>query len=317
MDLATLWDGLVWPLIRLMFFISVGLIIGNLIEALNWTHGLARVASPLVRLGRLKDISGAAFTLAFFSPVAANTMLAENFETGELTRRELILSNLFNSLPVYFMHLPTMFFITVPFIGQAAFVYVGLTFSSAILRTATIVLLGHFFLPPLPEGCVECRLEENRSKSLGEAFAKAWKRFRKRLPRIGYLTVPIYTTFFFLSHYGVLDMAEEWAAGHVGGLEWLKPQTVSIIILQAASEFTGALAAAGAMLDKGVLATRDLVVAMLVGNILSSPMRAMRQQFPYYAGIFKAKTAVHLILASQATRMGSLVVVLVAYAWLG
>jgi hypothetical protein len=106
MDLTALWEGLGWPLTRLIFFISIGLFVANLIESLNWTHAVARLAAPLVRVGRLRDISGASFSMAFFSGVAANTMLAEHYDKGKLNDRELVLSNLFNSLPTTFCTCP-------------------------------------------------------------------------------------------------------------------------------------------------------------------------------------------------------------------
>jgi hypothetical protein len=114
--LPQLWQGLGWPLLRLIFFISFGLFIGNLIESLNWTHGVARLASPLVRRGNLSDIAGASFSMAFFSAVSANTMLSEAYDQHKIGKQELIFANLFNSLPTYFLHLPTLFFIAVPLI---------------------------------------------------------------------------------------------------------------------------------------------------------------------------------------------------------
>src|SRR5210317_1196927 len=129
--LIMLWQGLGWPLLRLVFFISLGLMIGNLIESLNWTHGIARLASPLVRIAHLSDITGASFSMAFFSSVTSNTMLSEAYAQGNISKQELVFANLFNSLPTYFLHLPTMFFLAVPLIKSVAFIYVGLTLFAA------------------------------------------------------------------------------------------------------------------------------------------------------------------------------------------
>jgi len=161
-----LWQGLGWPLLRLVFFISLGLMIGNLIESLNWTHGVARLAAPLVRIAHLSDITGASFTMAFFSAVTSNTMLSEAYEQKKITKQELIFANLFNSLPTYFLHLPTLFFLAVPLIKSVAFVYVGLTLFAAFLRTVCILVVGRIVLPGGKENCVTCRLEENRVTSL-------------------------------------------------------------------------------------------------------------------------------------------------------
>jgi len=317
LTLTGLWNGLGWPLIRLVFFISIGLLVGNLIEALNWTRAVARVAEPITRVARLKDIIGAAFSMAFFSGVAANTMLAEAHEQGKISDKELMLSNLFNSLPTYFLHLPTLFFITAPFIGHAAVIYVGLTLFAAFLRTVCIILMGHFLLPPLPEGCVVCRLDEQKSRSWRDALAQTWARFKKRIRKILKITVPIYVLIFFINKLGGFSMMEEFMAEHVSVFSWLPPQALGIVVFHVAAEFTAGLATAGALLADGSLATREIVLALMLGNVLSSPMRAFRHQFPYYAGIFRPRVALKLITANQALRVATIIVVGVGYYYLG
>ncbi|WP_027185943.1 membrane protein [Desulfovibrio inopinatus] len=313
MDLIELAEHLVWPLTRLMIAISIGLFIANLVEALNWTRAMAKLASPLIRIGHLKDVVGASFSMAFFSGIAANTILAENYDKGHLTDKELILANLFNSLPTYFLHLPTMFFITVPFIGPAAFTYVSLTLCAAFLRTAFILLLGNRLLPPIDAGCVVCRLDEQKATSWQDALKKTWTRFKKRIKKVASFTIPIYIIIYFLNTHGVFKVIEEAASRHLDFLPWLSPQTISIIVFQMASEFTAGLAAAGALLDAGTLTNRDIIIALILGNVLSSPMRAFRHQFPYYAGIFKPGPALKLITCSQLMRTASLIVVGIIY----
>lgn len=316
MDVETLWNGLVWPLLRLTASVSAGLFFALLIESLNWTHAVAKVASPLIRLARLKDISGASFSMAFFSGLAANTMLSENYEQGKLTQKELILSNLFNSLPTFFLHVPTIFFITLPFIGGAAVLYVGLTLFSAILRTGFIILLGRVTLPPLPEGCVTCVLDEQKVKTWRQAVDVTWKRFKKRIRRILIYTIPIYIVFFFAGQYGFFKWLQVFMSENVGFLSFMPPEALGIVVFHIAAEFTAGLAAAGALLNQGGLAAQDIVLALLVGNVLSTPMRAFRHQFPYYAGIFKPKMAMRLIAYNQLLRAASVLLVTVLfYLW--
>ena len=52
---------LIGPLLRLLGFILVGLIAGQVIEALGWTRALAIAARPIFRFGRLGHRCGAAF----------------------------------------------------------------------------------------------------------------------------------------------------------------------------------------------------------------------------------------------------------------
>jgi hypothetical protein len=314
--LLMLWHGLGWPLLRLVFFISLGLMIGNLIESLNWTHGVARLASPLVRAAHLSDIAGASFSMAFFSSVTANTMLSEAYEQKKITKQELVFSNLFNSLPVYFLHLPTLFFLAVPLIKEVAFIYVGLTLSAAFLRTLCILFVARWVLPGHEEHCVTCRLEENRVTTLAQAFKKAWLRFQQRIRRILLITVPIYTAVFILNRMGMFGFLQEWLAQHVKLLAWLQPESLGIVALQLTAEISAGLAAAGALLDHGSLAVREVVLALLVGNVVSSPMRAVRHQFPFYAGVFKPKVAAELITYNQVFRTGSIILVGIIYYFL-
>ncbi len=310
--LALLWHQLLWPLLRLLLFISVGLLVAGFIEALNWTRKMAVVATPLIRFGHLSDITGASFSMAFFSGVAANTMLAEAYEKKTISKKELILANLFNSLPTYFLHLPTTFFITAPLIKGAAVVYIGLTFGAAILRTLIITLLSHFLLPA---GNTSQQQQQKQLEKTGlqAAWQRTRKRFKKRIRKIIRFTVPIYILFFFFSQAGLFGVLEDFMAAHLSFLSWLSPKAVSIIALQVAAEFTAGLAAAGALLADGSMDYQQVVLALLVGNVLSSPIRAVRHQFPYYAGIFKPKMAMQLIVFSQSFRTISIALVALFY----
>ena len=311
--LHQLWQGLGWPLLRLIFFISFGLFIGNLIESLNWTHGIARLASPLVRIGNLSDVTGASFSMAFFSAVSANTMLSEAYEQQKIDKQELVFANLFNSLPTYFLHLPTLFFIAVPLIKGAAFIYVGLTMLAALLRTLAILLLGRVILDKVEDQCVSCRLDEQKVSNWSQAVEKTWVRFKKRIRRILFITVPIYIVVFVSQRTGVFDLLERSMAENLSLLAWLHPQSLGIVALQLVAEISAGLAAAGALLDSNSLGVREVVLALLAGNVLSSPMRAVRHQFPFYAGVFQPRLAVELITYNQLFRAGSVILVGVFY----
>jgi hypothetical protein len=312
--LMMLWERLFWPLIRLIFYISIGLLVANFIEALNWTRWIALLARPLVRLGNMSDTAGASFSMALFSGVSANTMLAEAYDKEQLGKKELILANLFNSLPTYFIHLPTIFFITVPLIHGAAFIYIGMTLAAAILRTLSIVIISRYVLPK-PEETVLTTTPDNANNGIDwkGAAEKSWKRFKKRIKKIITFTVPIYIVIFIMHRVGYFRDLEEFAAGFLTFIPWLSPQSMGIITLHLAAELTAGLAAAGALLQEGSLTQREIILALLVGNILSSPLRAVRHQFPYYAGIFKPRIAAQLIFCSQTFRIVSLIIVGIFY----
>jgi hypothetical protein len=318
MDIFFLWNGLGWPLIRLLFLVSAGLFVANFIESLNWTHKIARISGPLIRFGHLPDTVGGSFSMAFFSSVAANTMLSEAFDQERISKKQLIIGNLFNSLPTYFLHLPTLFFITAPLIKGASVIYVGLTLSAAFLRTALILLVSHYLLRAENMSVYRNGVHPKKIYTLQGALEKTWKRFKKRLRTIAMYTIPIYILVFFLHLLGLFDWLEGMASEHLGILSWLNPEAIGIVIFQLAAEMTAGIAAAGALLDAGHLNYREVILALLAGNVISSPIRAARHQFPYYAGIFSPRLAVELIFCSQIFRISSIIIVgVVYYFWTG
>jgi len=309
-----LWERLIWPLMRLIVFISFGLLAANFIEALNWTRWIGLLSRPLARLGHMSDTTSASFSMAIFSGLAANTLLAEAFDKEQMSRRELIIANLFNSFPTYFTHLPTIFFITVPLIHTAAFIYVGITVAAAVLRTLAIVLVGRFLLPQ-PEESAEAEKKSGKKEGIDwqGAMTKSWKRFKRRIRKVITFTVPIYIVIFIMHRVGYFRELEQFASQYLVMIPWLSPQSMGIITLHLAAELTAGVAAAGALLQEGAMSQREIILALLVGNVLSSPLRAVRHQFPYYAGIFKPIMAAQLIIYSQASRVISLVIIGVVY----
>lgn len=311
-DLIYLWHKLIWPLCRLLIFISIGLVAATLLESLNWTKRISALARPLVRFGHLSEQVGAAFCMALVSGVAANTMLSEAYDKQQIKKKELILANLFNSLPTYFLHLPTVIVITLPLIKGAAFIYVGITFGAAVLRSLAIVLVGHFLLPP-PSSAVDLEPPEPPPREWRSIMAKTWSRFKKRMRKIVMFTVPIYTVIFIMNRLEFFSTLESFLSTHLDFIPFLTPQAMGIIALNIAAELTAGLAAAGALLQDGVMNYNEIVFALLIGNILSSPIRAVRHQLPYYAGIFTPKLAVELIVCNQSFRILSLILAALCY----
>ena len=312
---AFLWAGLLRPLLRLLLVMSVSLTVAQLLESLRWTEALARVASPLVRLARLGKTSASSFALAFFSPAASNALLAEAVQSGALSRRELILANLFNSTPAFLVHLPSLLAVSFSFLGAHAAVYVGLTLLAAALRTAGTAVAGHFLLPPLASAPLQ---EERRTPpSWGDALATALKRVQKRLRKMILFTVPVYCFIVLLQRWGIFAQAESYMASHALLSSFLRPQALGVIALCLMAETSAAMAAAAALLHGGALSADEVVFALLVGNILSSPMRAFRHQLPSYAGYFSPVVALQLVGVNQALRVFSLVLVTAGlYGWM-
>ena len=318
LDTAQLVSRLLWPLSRLMVFIAIGLLAGQIIEISGWIKHMAVLARPLFRFGHLGDHCSAAFTTAFFSGVSANAMLLDFFKEGHITRRQLFLSNFINQLPAFFLHLPTTFFIVIPLTGWAGALYFLVTFLAVVLRTILFLVYGRLMLP-LP-AIDDSGAAENTPARKKNTFSDIWNRVKSRLPRriarIAVYVVPIYTLVFVLNAMGLFVKLRETLAGYVV-TSFMPMESLSVIILSFAAEFTSGFAAAGALLEAGVLTIKQTVMALLIGNILAFPVRALRHQLPRYIGIFSPKMGTQLLLMGQGFRVTSIMVMGIIYYFLG
>ena len=305
---------LLWPLTRLMLLITVGLLVGQIIETTGWTKALAIVARPMFRFGHLGNHCSAAFTAAFFSGVSSNAMLFDFLQEGKITRAQLYLTNFINQLPAFFLHLPTTFFIVIPLTGLAGGLYFLLTFLAVVLRTVFYLVYGHFRLPATEDKKPE-RLVPTESAKTGK-FATVWQRIKLRLPDrvtgIAIFVVPIYILVFVLNAMGMFKLMRNALTGFIV-TNFIPMESLSVVVLSFAAEFTSGFAAAGALMQAGVLTVKQTVVALLIGNIVAFPVRALRHQLPRYVGIFSPKMGAQILIMGQGFRVLSLIIVGLIY----
>jgi len=313
--LRKLYDYLASPLLRLLIYMGVGLLVGQAIESLGWAAKLGGWVRPLLRWGHLKEESGASFTAAFFSSILANTMLLTFYQEGKISRREMTLAYLINSgLPVYLLHLPTTFFIILPLTRQAGLIYLGLTLAAAVLRSWAFLGYSRWRLPVIPVTGSPVAVAPPAPK---ESLAKEiWQKFNRRFSRVVLYTLPIYIFIFVVNDWGLFKWLREATAAHVA-VNFLPVEAASVVIFSVATEFTSGMAAAGAFLQAGAMTVKQTVLALVLGNIVATPIRALRHQLPSHVGIFSPKLGTELLLLSQGLRLISLILVALPYGMWG
>jgi hypothetical protein len=312
-----LWMRLAKPLLTLMVLIGLGLIFAQVIEAKGWTEKLGIVAGPIFRFANLGPKCSAVFSTAFFSGVASNAMLVDFYKEGKISKKQVYLTNFINQFPAYFLHLPTTFFIVVPLTKVAGLLYFGLTFLAVVLRSILFLLFGRYFLNPL-----NCGFHQKESDSIPEnkkqiqnVFSAVKKNFPGRFTKIAIYVVPIYIVIFLINIMGGFDSVRDWIAGYIT-VTFVPVEALSVVILSFVAEFSSGFAAAGALLDAGVITTRETVLALLLGNIIAFPIRALRHQLPRYMGIFSPGMGARILLLGQLFRVISIIVVAIGYYFL-
>lgn len=311
MTFYTTGTRLFYPLLRLMFFITLGLAAGQIIEASGWTRALSVVARPFFLFGNLGTRCSAAFTTAFISGAAANAMLFNFYKEKKITGKQLFLSNFVNQFPAYFLHLPTTFFIVLPLTGKAGVIYYALTLLATVFRTFLFLLYGHFNLQKQSSASTK-KPGERKNKDRKSILMGIREKLPVRVMNIAVFVLPVYIAVFVVNRTGFFELANDYIARRVT-LTIIPIESLSVVILSFAAEFTSGFAAAGALLDAGLITVKQTVIALLIGNILAFPVRALRHQLPRYIGIFSPKMGIRILLLGQMFRVLSLIFVGVAY----
>jgi hypothetical protein len=288
-----------------MFFILLGLIAGQVIEATGWTKALSVVARPFFRFGKLGDRCSAAFTSAFISGIAANAILLDFYKDNKITKKQLFLTNFVNHLPNYFLHLPTTFFIVWPLTGIAGVIYLLITFTAVLFRTMLFLICGRLTIKE--EEIKETVKNPENSRTPEKSIVK---NIRAKLParfmNITMFVLPVYIAVFVITQAGIFKMANKFLIEFIP-ITFIPVEAFSVVVLSFFTEFTSGFAAAGAMLDSGLLTVKQTVMALLIGNIMAFPLRALRHQLPRYIGIFSPKLGTEILLIGQISRVLSLI----------
>lgn len=301
------------PLLRMLLGMAAGLLLANILENLHWTGKLAKMALPLASRAHLGKYAASAFSLALLSSHASNGLLSEKFSQGKITTAELIIANLFNSLPASLLHMPTIFFLAWPVLGSGAFIYTGVILFSACLRLILSIMLGYFLLPA-KKIAIESESVKPGTPGFRQGLSKAISAFMRRLPRLYYYTIPFYVLMYISQKAGIFNALEAWLNSEFSWPEFIKPQSIGIILLQLPAELGAALGAASAILESGVLSIQEVILSLLIGNILASPMRAARHQYPVYSGFYPPGRAFFLVISNQALRILTMFISTLIYA---
>lgn len=300
-----------FPLLRLLAFLAAGLLVGQMLESFGWTRRLGRWVQPVTRWAHLTNESGAAFLSSFVSGIVANTVLMQSYTAKSLTRKELVLTYLLNSgLPQALAHLPTNFFIVASLAGKAGIAYVGINLAASFFRSICVLVYCRRALP-MRAGSSPFLAQESPS-SRSAAVRHTVRKFLDRFTRLALYTFPVYVLVFLANERGFFLWIRTAAGGWISG-EIFPVEAAGVVMATMAAEFSAGMAAAGALVETGALTVKQTVLALILGTIVATPIRAVRHQLPTHAGIFSLGLGSELLMLSQAARIVSLILVTVPY----
>lgn len=283
-------------------FCMVGLFtfFGTILELRNWTGFMSKVVSPLVIFSRLPHISGISMITSLFSNKAANTMLASSYEEEQIERRSMLATGMCNGYLTFVSHSLRVMFPVVGALGLPAMLYFGTQFSLGLMITIIVMAVHRFLTKTVPQ-----HIDHNGTGALKkvpdwrETLQRSLKRTTAILFRITVVTVPLY-----------LFMTRMMKSNVVGSLEKFIPESLQVylngelmaIMIARLGGLLSAASVAGHYYQDFSLTALQIVWALLLGNIVTNPLRTLRRNLPSAMGIFPPKDGMTIVLTMQMSR---------------
>ncbi|HEY9205784.1 MAG TPA: nucleoside recognition domain-containing protein [Candidatus Methanoperedens sp.] len=286
----------------------LGIVLMELLIELGWIQKLGYVTAPFMRFGHLREEVGVSFLVSFGSPTAGNSMIAQLNKKGLIDNKETLLSSLVTSFPATFIFLRDLLPVLAILLGTTGLIYLGIVVGVGFLRTAITLVAGRIILPPKEPIVIR---QELKKKKLGTAFKNAISFSLAPLERIIPTMIVAAIIVFQLIDIGFFDVISAYLKD-IPVLKYLPPQGLPVIAAWFASNI-GAYTIAGNLLAEGIMSSREIVITLLVGRVLSSIVR-LRFTVPYYTGIFSPKLGMQVMLLSTLMQEGLTVIVIILLA---
>ncbi len=302
--------------LKLFFIASSGCFIGTIIEQRNWSKFVAFIVKPIIRFGRLPDICATSFITSFASAHASNNMLVSAYDSKEISRGEMIIAGIANSFPrKLFMTVKLINFI--PIFPVLLVAYLSIQICVGLSRTILLLFINRIYFNKKRKILGDKALNKIISDKLKatpsweNSFLTAKKRTMLFMKKMFLITMPIYIIVLYLSKTGVLKKIEKLIPDSLDFI--LTPEIIDIMLTRFAS-LIAAIHHSSEMLAASQVTVMQILIALLAGNIITTPFRTVKRNLPIALAIFPKRDGAWIVGLTQGYRMlASLIVIIILF----
>jgi hypothetical protein len=281
-----------------------GIILMELLIEMGWIQKLGFLTAPFMRFGHLREEVGVSFLVSFGSPTAGNSMVAELNKKGLIDNKETLISSLVTSFPATFIFVRDLTPVLVVLLGTTGIIYLGIIVGVGLLRTAISLAFGHFLLPLKKIAVKEQSIKKKKfSAAIRSAISSSWAPLLSIIPTMIIAAIIVFQ----LIDIGFFDRFSAYMKD-LPVLKSLPSPALPVIAAWFASNI-GAYTIASKLLTDGIMTSKEIVITLLVGRVLSSIVR-LRFTIPYYTGIFSPKLGIQIMLLATLMQEGLTIIVI-------
>ncbi|MHC4404720.1 MAG: nucleoside recognition protein, partial [Planctomycetota bacterium] len=311
------WPRKAYLLAELSLFITLGVLFAQVLEVSGAVKFFAILAWPAIKLGRLGDAASAPLLMSVQSGAVANGMLVSSRDRGDLNNRQLYTAVLIVSCLSLFAHLPTYVIPIGSVLGaEATFALFAVRFTAIFFEIIVVLLVSNLIMYRFTDNRV---VVANTSDADGEVAAAepaqaharrrakkkgfcatVWSRSWRTMRRLLIHLLPTYAIMAMLEYFGAFKALAEAMPG-LCSFSFLPPESTVVIPAQAMSLYNGAIAAA-AYIDSEAITAKQAVLVILVGSLVTAPIRTLKHAMPTYVAILGPKAGPVMAISAQVLR---------------
>ena len=280
--------------IKISIIVLITMFIVNYIMNTDIMKKFSNFLSPILKRLKINPLSISSILTCFFSPTVGYSILAEGLKENKINEKEIIGTSLANSFPSVLSHTFTFFIpVVVPILGWTGVLYVLIRLGVALTKT----IIGFIYLSIISEGCSFEMPEVNKlnKKENAKKSFKSTLRFAKRLIPIMFFMM---TLVIYLSKIGFFDYVERFVEP-ITNLLNLNPN-VGILVLTEVMNVQAAIVMAGGFLNENILTSKEVLIGLIIGNVLTFSTRYVKHSLPLQVSLFGAKLGTKIVMINAA-----------------
>ncbi|WP_419181067.1 nucleoside recognition protein [Haloarcula rara] len=329
-SLVTLLADVVWRVLRIAIFLSIGVFLANLAVSFGLVEKIAVVSQYLTGPANLPDEVGTAILTTTASPTAGYGMLADFRESGVLDDRATLVAVTINTFFGFAQHIVTFYVpILIPILGaRVGVLYVTTRGLISLAITLTGIVAGAVLLDSAnvdrgamaatPDGGAKTRADdgtasddedepETNVERVLEALFETGEKLGEILPRLAgiYVVVALLVAYSeeILVLAGGSGQALTTGASGLTGLLGLPGAAVPVVAAFALDTTSGAVVIAP-LIENGTFTARTAVATMLVGGIVSFAVSTFKRSIPFQYGIWGREFGSKVIAVNTGLKIG-------------
>ena len=292
--------------------IAIGILVTNYAVNIGLMRKFDRLVLPISKRANISGVSALSVVTCMFSATAAYSVLSEERDAKRISEKEVIATTLISSFPGILSHLFTYFLpVVIPILGfTTGMIYICLRGLVALVKTGLGFVLARMWVGGdaiRQDGSPAHHKAQKpvHGSASGNSRISAWNKSVKTTYRMLKRIVPVmFVTLFLVAILMERGVFQELSViiNPVTDILGLESEVALVSATEILNTYSG-LILAGSFFDTGALSAKGVLIALMLGNVISFSTRFAKHSLPLHVSLFGPKLGGKIVLINGAATL--------------